>query len=232
MKYKSTLFDEARNKIGSVVASANKDGNYFRAKVTPRNPRTQAQQMVRSLFTINSQAWRELTDEQRAGWTALAKQVTLHDSLGNKYAPSGQQLYVSCKSNGATVGLIVPDDAPAVPDGAIDITGLAVVATVEAAAPNTQTLTLSYESDASLGIFAYGTTAQFSAGRSFVGPSQYRFTGDQLGPKPTPISILAKYQALHGNLVVGSKLALSIKGITPHGFASLPQVMIVTVAAA
>lgn len=231
MKYKSTLFDEARNKIGSVVASANKDGNYFRAKVTPRNPRSAAQQMVRSLFTINSQAWRGLDDAQRSGWVALAAQVTLHDTLGNKYKPSGQQLYVSCKSNGATVGLVVPDDAPATPDAAIDINGLAVVATVESAAPNTQTLTLAYESDAGLGIFAYSTTAQFSPGRSFVGPSQYRFTGDQLGPKPTPVSILTEYQALHGKLVVGSKLALSIKGITPHGFAGLPQVMIVTVAA-
>ena len=222
MKYKSTLFDEARNKIGGIVASANKDGNYFRNKVTPHNPRSAAQQAVRSSFTANSKAWRELTDAQRQGWTSLAAQVTLSDSLGNKYKPSGQQLYVGCNSNLATLGNPAIANAPAVPDTLPQLANFVVVASVETAAPHTHLLTIQFSGGTSSIDVICAATAQFSAGRSFVGPSQFRYLTDAAGVHTSPFDITVPYEAMHGSLVVGAKLAVSIKAISPNGFAGAP----------
>ena len=231
MKYKSILFDEARNKIGGIVASANKDGNYFREKVTPRNPRTAAQQAVRSSFTANSKAWRELTDPQRQGWTNLAAQVTLSDTLGNKYKPSGQQLYVSCNSNLATLGDPPIANPPGVPDTLPQLSNLVIVASVETAAPHTHLLTLQFDGGSSSYDVVCSATPQFSAGRSFVGPSQFRYLTDAAGVHTSPFDITIPYEDMFGLLVVGAKLSLSIKAISSNGFAGAPLRADVIVAA-
>lgn len=222
MKYTSTLFDNARNKIGSVVASANKDGNYFRAKVTPRNPKSPAQQLVRSSFTANSKAWRLLTDPERAGWVALAATVTLSDMLGNKYKPSGQQLYVGCNGNLATIGFPAIATAPATPDTLPPLSSLDLIATIGTAAPHTHRLSLQLNTTPADSNIACYVTPLFSAGRSFVGPGQFRYLSDFTGGASAPFDLTAQYEAMFGPLVLGAKLAVQMKAIGPNGFAGQP----------
>lgn len=223
MKYRSTLFDEARNKIGSAVASKNRNGNYFRNLVIPSNPRTPRQTAVRALFTNLSSAWRGLSEAQRMGWTSLAAQVTLRDALGNSYKPTGQQLYVGNNTNLTNAGLAVIDDAPAVPDAVPDVELSGVIASVEASTPFTHTLSLYMGGGTTGQIVLISATAQYSAGRSYVGRSQYRILEPLPLPATVPTSILSPYENLFGSLVVGSKLSVSIVGITVHGFASIPS---------
>jgi hypothetical protein len=66
---------DGRGKINGFVASRNTYGSYFRTKVTPANPNTTAQALVRGQFTAVSQAWRGLTSSQRLGWFNLATQL-------------------------------------------------------------------------------------------------------------------------------------------------------------
>lgn len=222
MKYKSTLFDEARNKIGSIVASKNRNGNYFRKNVTPSNPRTVYQGQARALFTTLTQAWKGLTDEQRSGWISLGPQVTLRDSLSNTYHPTGQQLYISNNTNLTNAGLAVIDDAPSTPDPAPDIAGPVIVATVGASTPFTHTLTISLTGGEIGEILLINATAQFSPGRNFVGRSQYRLLFSEPLPLTSDVNILSTYELRLGSLVVGSKLSVQVIGITENGFAGQP----------
>ena len=222
MKYRSTLFDEAANKIGTIVAAKNRNGNYFRNLVIPHNPKSAKQTSVRASFSTNSQAWRALTEVQRAGWVSLAATVTLHDTLGNKYAPTGQQLYVSCNGNLAACGQAPISTAPASAGGAPDVTITELVATVETATPHTQTLTVDLAGGVDTDFVLIYATPLFSAGRNFVGPSQYRIISIQQFAGATPVDSIDDYQAEFGNLAVGSKLSVKIKSVSASGFAALP----------
>jgi hypothetical protein len=231
VKYKSILFDQARNKIGGIVASANKDGNYFREKVTPHNPKSESQTAIRATFTANSQAWKRLTDTQRQGWIALAKQVTHTDTLGNKYQPSGQQLYVGCNGNLASLGMDPIDDAPGVPDALPDVNSLLLTATISATTPFTQVLTLTWSGGSSDTNRLIKATALFSPGRSFTGRSQYRIIESAPVSLGQTDDLLAEYQAKFGALGLGAKLAVSLTVISANGFAG-PTVTTSTVVAA
>lgn len=75
---------------GSLVASRNRFGQYFRVKVDPVNPNTIRQQAVRTFFTNLVTAWIDvLTPNDRANWEAYADQVPI---LGETL--TGQNHYI------------------------------------------------------------------------------------------------------------------------------------------
>lgn len=61
-------------KVGNVVFTSNKEGTVMRERETPTNPKTQAQQAVRTAFRKVTQQWRGLTSAQAAAWNAWAMQ--------------------------------------------------------------------------------------------------------------------------------------------------------------
>ena len=103
---------DGSGKIGGNVAGKNRFGNYLRRKGQTLNPQTVAQQARRMFFGALSQAWRALTDLQRAAWRALANFVTINDQFGDGYSPTGAQLYNRLNLNLALIGLAAIDDAP------------------------------------------------------------------------------------------------------------------------
>lgn len=108
------MMTDGRGKLGGQVASKNRAGAYIRTKVTPTNPQTASQSVVRSVFSALSKQWSEvLADSQRKKWNHAAGsgEFAKNDVFGNSRNPSGFNLFVGMNSlQNATSGrpLTVP----------------------------------------------------------------------------------------------------------------------------
>lgn len=113
MKYNDLLVGQLSGSLGALTASRNRYGTYFRAKVTPVNPATPFQEVVRQAFRQLAVAWTEtLTDAQRSEWDSYAQAVPLVGSDGSPVFLNGQTHYI--RSNVPRLQLALPrvDDAP------------------------------------------------------------------------------------------------------------------------
>lgn len=203
-------------KSGSLQASTysrNRYGQYVRSRAIPVNPNSVAQSQMRARFGDNSQAWRSLTDAQRAGWTALGASITRTDGLGQTYTLTGQQAYIFVNNNKLDAGDAIVADAPAL----ISPTGL-LTATLTTTGG---TLSLAYTATplaAGNRLFVYASP-QRSAGRNFEG--DYRLIFQSAAAAASPANILASYTARLGAPVVGNKIFLSLM-VYDAGFLSAP----------
>lgn len=125
----SALISEMRNKLNGSVFSRNRGGAYLRNKVTPVNPQSLAQVGARALLTQFSQAWRSLTEQQRAAWNASVQSWATTDIFGDVVNPSGNTLYTRLNVNISNAGG-TPVSVPPSPVGAAALTLLTVAATV------------------------------------------------------------------------------------------------------
>lgn len=103
MKVSSAILTEMSGKLGGAVAAKARGGvQYFRALVTPSNPRSTAQSRMRLILSGLSAAWLSvLTGTQRAGWSAVAGETS-----------SGIDAYVKVNSQVALTGQTRVDTAP------------------------------------------------------------------------------------------------------------------------
>jgi len=152
----SAVVGDARKKAGGVVFTKGRTGAVVRRKVSPTQPRSQAQRNVRSQFTAFSKMWGTLSDAQRAAWTALAATATRKDVFGNVKVLTGLQLFQSCNRNLDSIGATEISDAPA---------------SLSAGAPGTLTLTCTHSGTATItgvvygagtGVFAYSGTTNWT----------------------------------------------------------------------
>src|SRR3990170_23867 len=89
------LIVDMRNKLGGHVLSKNKGGSFIRRKVSPAQPRTAAQRVVRALITQFSRAWAGVLDDgERAAWSAFAAGHPVTDQFGQTVQLTGEQMYV------------------------------------------------------------------------------------------------------------------------------------------
>jgi len=95
MKFRSTLFAELRGSMAGTTASRNKGGNYLRARATPTNPNSEAQQRSRQAFADAVQAWDALTNDQRSAWAGYAAETPVIDKLGQEIHHSGRAWYIA-----------------------------------------------------------------------------------------------------------------------------------------
>jgi len=117
---------EARGAIAGLVFSRNSSGAYIRQKVTPINPKTVAQVLVRTLLTAVSQAWRGLTEAQRKAWNTVAATVTFTNIFGDGVAPTGFGLHSRTGRNLQEIGEALLTEPPA-PGDVEGFTSLSVV---------------------------------------------------------------------------------------------------------
>lgn len=219
MKYLSPLLSDARASIGGATASKNRGGNYFRARIAPIQPRTPAQQDVRSNLSSLSSSWRSLTQLQIAGWNALAATVTLKDTLGNSYKPTGAQLFVGNNMNNITVGNPLITTPPALKP---DFPAAGETSAAATAATPTFIVTVGYTAAPGAGMFIVRATPQLSAGISFIGQSQYRVIGTFNSIAIPSFDILSDYTAKFGTLVAGTVVGIQVVLIAGlDGFASI-----------
>jgi hypothetical protein len=113
---------------GVSVSVQSRFGQFRRALVVPKDPRTSDQVRVRSALGRISALWNTLTNEQRRLWNDRASDVRSRTRLGKNGRLSGQQLFVKINCILASVGkpmVTTPPDRPrfpANPVGALSIT--------------------------------------------------------------------------------------------------------------
>ena len=217
-KYKGIVWSDARGKVNGLVYSRNTFGVYVRNLASPTQPRTPAQLNIRAIVQNLSRQWRDLTPAQRDGWNALAAQVTLTDSLGNSYHPTGQQLFVGLNTNLSLIGTSTITNPPAAPVLVNTPTNVYVTAT----GGTTPVLTVGWDGgDANLDAIIYATST-ISAGRKFIRPSEFRIVSNAGGAGAPATSILSPWQQKYGpapNPAAG-KVAVGVKLIDSNtGFA-------------
>ena len=104
--------------IAGQVFSRNSNGAYIRNRAVPVNPNTDKQKDQRDSFRNLSQAWRNLTDVQRASWVAQRTNYPYQDSSGQTKLYTAQQLFMKLNMNLIAAGLatistaITPEEAP------------------------------------------------------------------------------------------------------------------------
>jgi hypothetical protein len=213
-------------KVGGHVASRNRAGAYFRTKVTPVNPQSSYQVEVRNRLTVRSQAWRGLTEAQRAAWNAAVSNFATTDVFGDLKNPTGFNLYQKLNNNLSTVGAAVIS-VPPIP---------AAVSTVELQSAvydisdGTFDMTLSGNVPAGTAMKIWATPG-LSAGISFV-KSEYRLIGIAPAATVTPYDFEADYVAKFGTPALGQKIFIKVTFVnTTTGQESTAQQVVATVQA-
>jgi len=86
---------DARGSIGGQTASCNRFGNYLRARITPVNPQSSRQNVVRAIIQLLSQAWSNiLTQAQRDAWEVYASNIVRQNKLGAQIFLTGFNHYI------------------------------------------------------------------------------------------------------------------------------------------
>lgn len=101
MKFTPSMMGAASGKLGGVVASRNRGGQYFRRNSMPTNPATSKQTANRTNFASWVVQWQSESAEDRQSWADWAANVPFLDSLGQVYHLTGQQAYI--RANTAVV---------------------------------------------------------------------------------------------------------------------------------
>jgi hypothetical protein len=83
---------------GLVLYSSSTAGNCSRQWVTPANPGSPNQLLVRGFLTQAAAAYKALSAANAAAWDSMARAITLTDSLGNKFDMTGIGLFVRVNS--------------------------------------------------------------------------------------------------------------------------------------
>jgi hypothetical protein len=133
------VVSDARKKLGGIVFTKGRFGAVVRKKVSPVQPRSNAQRGVRANFTGNSKAWSgTLTSAQRQAYINLAAANPKKDRFGNSMTLTGAQLFNSLSRNLHTCALNPLTTAPtglSVDDPAgITVSELAAIAAVSISA--------------------------------------------------------------------------------------------------
>jgi len=187
-------------KIGGHVASRNRGGAYFRTKVTPVNPQTTSQLTVRNRFTTYSQAWKGLTDAQRAAWNAAVGNYTTTDIFGDIKNPSGFNLYQRINNNLVTVGAA----ALSIPAQPSSVSQVSITSIIPDDSSQLIPMVLSGNVPAGTAVKVFATPMQ-SPGVKFV-KSEYRLITTLPAATVTPVALGTTYITKFGAIVVGAKI--------------------------
>jgi hypothetical protein len=196
---------EGSGKINGFVAARNRSGSYLRTKVTPVNPQTSAQNVVRDRLAVRSQAWRSLTQAQRDQWNAAVPSFTRTDIFGDVKTPSGFNLF--CQLNNIIVlsggtAVSVPPLPAAVP--------FTTLTSVSADVSDDEVLLNFVSTTGAVTMLIYATPG-VSPGKAFV-KSEYRFIGaSDVSGAETQEDISAKYKAVFGAVpTAGQKIFVKV----------------------
>jgi hypothetical protein len=189
--------------VAGVTSSRNRFEQYQRTRAIPVNPSTSYQGQVRARLAANASAWRDLTANQRAGWTDLGLQILRTDSLGQTYSLTGLQAYAMVNQNNLNAGNAIVSDAPALqtPDAILTCTPTLTAAAFSLAYTPTPLA-------ANERLFAY-IGPQRSAGRQYE--SDVRLIHVSAAAAASPANVLAAYTARFGVPVVGNRIFIELR---------------------
>jgi hypothetical protein len=213
------IISEIRNKIAATVYSKNGAGAIIRNRVTPINRRSTLQTNQRQLLGSLASAWRGLTQAERDGWNSATASFPQTDNLGQTVILTGEQLYVRCNANLVLIGQAQITAAPIPTSFAI----MALGAVTLTAAAFTVAFT---ETPVPAGFsMVFRATRPVSAGKNFLGASEFRFVEVFAAAQATPADIDANYELIFGDKTgqVGQKVGVEAFLVEDtSGLASIP----------
>ena len=220
MKVIYSILSAASGKLGGVVASHNRSGQYLRKHSVPTQPRTAAQTIVRGQLRAISSSFRSLTSDQVAAWNALGATVTLKNKLGTSFHPTGQQLYVSCNKNLQLIGITtLLSDAPSVPT-LPSITTFSITPHSTANVVDGFTIAVTSGDLTGYALILRASSVQ-STGRTFLGKSAFRTLAGYNPASGLPTLINSLYTDKFGPLPGNGYVGMELKIVDPSsGFAS------------
>lgn len=210
------IVSEISGKIAATIFTRNRGGNIIRNRRTPINRRSVAQSVRRQGLGNLASAWRGLTQAQRGSWNGATGNFPYQNTLGETKFLSGSQLYIQFNQNLLILGLATVDTAPAPFAFAvftIVLTGAAV-----------PTLSLAFTPDpmTALNNLAVYATPNLSPGIDSPNASKFRFLETIDAAAVSPANILATFQALFGDPVVGQKIFVEVRPISTSGQGGTP----------
>lgn len=111
---------EARGSVGGTTFSRNRNGAYMRVRVSPVQPRTQAQELIRLHMTTCQAAWRDtLTAAERAAWEACASQTLRTNKIGASNPMTGINAFLASNLLRLQASAAILTAAPAGPLSAV-----------------------------------------------------------------------------------------------------------------
>lgn len=190
-------------KIGGVVALIT---GVLRIWAKPVNPQTQSQQNQRGILTGLAQAWRGLTEPQRASWQGLTAEVPRSNRIGDTITLSGNALYNAFNAILALFGVAANASAPVL-TSLEQLTTLSFVADASA-----HTLVISADFGATIANTGaiIEATPQMSAGRYFA-KNQFRVLSTEMDIEDVDtLDVGSLYEAAFGTLTTGKKIFIRV----------------------
>jgi len=203
-------------KLGLTVTWPGRNGLIRRTLVTPRNPRTAAQQAVRQNLASQAAAYDQLTDVQQQAWIAAASQMQSKATLGQSGPLTGLQLFTKVNCAVLAIGGTPVSTPPAKPLlDALPIDALAITNVAGAI-----TIRLHTTDSPAEGTMLRGCAPQNSGSRRGVG---YRLLGILGSPVANYITITTAYTSRFGVPAVGSRVFVSVNA-NISGYEGIPLV--------
>ena len=225
MKIKfGAIVTDGSGKLGGHVFSKNRAGNYIRTKVTPSNPQTTAQGVVRALFGIISAGWSALTQTARDSWDGAVGSWATSNIFGDMKNPTGKTLYQRLNNQALVAGY----SAVALPPARLAMVSGSLTGAEFGIAATTLTLTGAY-AGADARVMVVATSPQ-SAGTQFV-KNKLRTIISPVGNLYTGLSGYASYEAKFGEPVIGQNIFVGVKYVLSTGQVSPLQTIRATVVA-
>ena len=216
------MMTDARGKLGGQVFSKNRGGAYVRTKVTPSNPQTLAQSIVRSNLGTISQAWNSISPQQIADWNSAVDNWKSTDIFGDIKIPSGKNLFTKLNVNLLNTLQPIVLDVPE--KTAVSVTPDIIVnydtTTPAWAFPNLPPLTT--------GQYQIEATPAVPNGVSYV-KNRFRVVAIANTSTLAQTEMLSGYAAKFGAPSLGDKIFVRIRTIAETGQASLPIQVLVTI---
>lgn len=114
VKYGGGIVD-ARGSIAGNTFSRNHYGAYVRARTSPINPNTAAQQLVRNSVAFLAARWADtLTLAQRTAWNLYGSSVAMQDKMGATMYLTGYNHYIRSNTIRKMIELTIIDAGPVV----------------------------------------------------------------------------------------------------------------------
>ena len=211
-------------KLGLTVTFPGRNGLIRRMKVTPRNPRTSAQQVIRQNLATQAAAYDQLTDVQQEAWIAAAAQIQSKPHLGQKGPLTGLQLFTKVNCALLAIGQAAVTAPPAktllspLPIDGLDITNTG----------GNLTIRLHTTGAPPDGTMLRACAPQNSGCRRGV---SYRLLGTLGSPVANYVNITSAYTGRFGAPVAGKRVFVSVNA-NVDGYEGIPLVFSARVPAA
>lgn len=200
------MVNDARGRMDGVVYSKNQYGAYVRQKVSPVNPLSARQTLVRARLSTISKRWAgTLTDAQRASWSGWAKLNPVVDVFNDKQQLSGIAMYNRLNGVILNVAGAVIDDPPV----DLDVTSLVSVTVTATAGPSVVSIAFTATPLAAGTLLYIYATPALSPGVTFVKPF-LRYIGASAAAQASPFVATAIYTAKYGDTIAGTKIGFLV----------------------